>query len=73
MPIVIANQSDLAKLASSVIRNIALLDNPARCIIELDGPDEQRYILTLTPNQSVQLTPISVIVNSGIALNFASS
>lgn len=60
---------DLVKFSGSIIRVIEMRNDPVRLILGIDGPDEQRYTLTVTPNYTTQATPLSLTITTGINLN----
>ena len=71
MGIEIKSPADLAQLTSSIIRKLELLTDPVRVCIEIDGPDEMRYTLLITPNYVTQGTPTEVKFTTGLNLNVA--
>lgn len=69
--IAITSPADLVKLEKSIITSIQLLNDPARCVIQVEAPDEQWYTLTLAPNYQVNAGPLAVTITTGIQLGFA--
>ena len=65
----IKSPADLVRLSGSIIRKLELLTDPVRVRIEIDGPDEMRYTLLVTPNYATTGTPTEVRVTTGLNLN----
>ena len=69
MGIEVKTPADLVRLSGSIIRNLELLTNPARIVIAIDGPDEVRYTVLVTPYYVTQGTPTEVKVTTGLKLD----
>ena len=71
MGIEIKTPADLTRLSGSIIRKLELLTEPVRVRIEIDGPDEMRYTLLVTPSYTTQGTPTEVKFITALNLNVA--
>lgn len=66
--ILIQRPEDLVQLNSSIIRTVEMQANPVAVKLAIDGPDEMRYTLLITPNYSIQSTPVAATISLGIGL-----